>query len=73
MTFEEFFNWCNERACDGCWSMTTAIICAEIIREVRKIPLGKRKKFWNEECREFAEEIVKETNEKIEQIIGETE
>ena len=71
MTFKEFNDWCNERACDGYWSMKTALICAGIIRKVYKIPLWKRKKVWNEEYREIAEEIVKVINEKIEQIIGE--
>lgn len=73
MTFKEFDDWCNERACDGYWSMKTALICAGIIREVYKIPFWKRKKVWNKEYREIAEEIVKVINEKIEKIIGETE
>ena len=50
--------------------MTTALICAGIIREVNKIPFWKRKRIWNEEYREIAEEIVKVINEKIEQIVG---
>ena len=73
MTLKEFDDWCNERACDGHWGMNTAIICVGIIRAVYKIPFWKRKKVWNEEYREIAEEIVKVTNAKIEQIIGETE
>lgn len=73
MTFKEFDDWCNERACDGYWGMNMALICAGIIREVYKIPFWKRKKVWNKEYREIAEEIVMLTNAKIEQIIGETE
>lgn len=73
MTFKEFSGWCNERACDGYWGMNTAIICAGIIREVNKIPFWKRKKVWDKEYRETAEEIVKVVNEKIEQIIGKVE
>ena len=70
MTFKEFNSWCNERACDGHWGMNTVLTCAAIIREVNKIPFWKRKKVWDEEYREVAEEIVKVTNEKIKQIIG---
>lgn len=27
MKFKEFENWCNERACDGCLGMLTAMVC----------------------------------------------
>lgn len=30
MKFKEFVNWCNERACDGCWGTLTAINCSSI-------------------------------------------
>lgn len=73
MTFKEFDDWCNERACDGYWSMGTALTCVRIIREVYKIPFWKRKRVWNEEYREIAEEIVKVINEEIKQIVGEAE
>lgn len=73
MTFKEFKCWCNKRACDGNWSMTTALICAGVIREVHKIPPREREKVWDLEYRESAEEIVKVINENIEQITGETE
>lgn len=36
MTFKEFETWCNERACDGCWSMLTAIVFNDI-RERAKL------------------------------------
>ena len=45
ITFEEFNEWCNIRACDGQWSMFMAINCIEAIRQVRKVkPLFGRKK-----------------------------
>ena len=52
ITFEEFAKWCNERACDGQWSMGTAITCIEVYRKVNTVkPLfGKKKKReeeWN--------------------------
>lgn len=30
MKFKEFVNWCNERACDGCWGMLEAIACINL-------------------------------------------
>lgn len=45
VSFEEFDKWCNERACDGAWSLNDAINCAEAVRQVLKIkPLFGRKK-----------------------------
>ena len=51
--FEEFFEWCNERACDGRWSAITAMLCIGIIDEVLSVkPLFFRKrareKYWKE-------------------------
>lgn len=44
MKFKEFINWCNERACDGCWGMLEAIACINLINEIMKIQFGKEKK-----------------------------
>ena len=45
ITFEEFNELCNMRACDGKWSMFMAVNCIEAIRQVRKVkPLFGRKK-----------------------------
>lgn len=46
MTFKEFKAWCNERACDGCWSYFTAIFCMDIVKEVNRKPFWRREKFW---------------------------
>jgi hypothetical protein len=27
MKYKEFVKWCNERACDGAWSIGTAMSC----------------------------------------------
>ena len=48
MKYKEFEQWCNERACDGRWSMQTAIACIEIMKEVNKQPFWKREKYWRE-------------------------
>ena len=45
ITFEEFNQWCNMRACDGQWSMFMAVNCMEAIRRVQKVkPFFGRKK-----------------------------
>lgn len=43
MKFKEFVNWCNERACDGCWGTLTAMACIDLIGEVKKPHFGKEK------------------------------
>lgn len=48
MKFKEFTNWCNERACDGCWGMLEAMTCISLIKEIRKAPFWKREKIWKE-------------------------
>ena len=37
MTFDEFFNYCEERACDGRWSLEEAVLCLGIIRHLQSI------------------------------------
>ena len=45
ITFEEFDEWCNMRACDCQWSLFMAVNCIEAIRQVLKVkPLFRRKK-----------------------------
>ena len=45
ITFEEFYEWCHMRVCDGQWSMFMAVNYMEIIRQVLKVkPLFGRKK-----------------------------
>lgn len=34
MTYKEFRDWCNRRACDGCWGIREALICMTAVREV---------------------------------------
>ena len=48
MKFRQFIKWCNDRACDGCWDMLTAITCSDLIDRVRKIPFWKREKYWRD-------------------------
>lgn len=58
MTFKEFEAWCNARACDGCWSMDTAIYCIEVGRHIKSLPFWKRKKAWQEVSDFIYKEIV---------------
>ena len=37
MSYEEFKKWCNDRACDGRWSMLEAMACLQVIKEIDSI------------------------------------
>lgn len=63
MKFKEFVNWCNERACDGCWGMLEAMTCINLIEEIRKAP------FWKENCeQQVLEEIINPIEKKLEEM-----
>lgn len=69
MKFKEFENWCNERACDGCWGMPEAIACIKLINEVMKIQFWKREKFWKENYeKQVLEEIINPIEKKLEEM-----
>lgn len=72
MTYNQFVTWCNERAADGCWGLLVSVLCLDIIREVKEVPFYKRKKAWNRinENNRVYYEIVKPTNEKIEEFFS---
>lgn len=69
MKFKEFTNWCNERACDGCWGMLEAIACINLINEIMKIQFWKREKIWKENYEQQAlEEIINPIEKKLEEV-----
>lgn len=68
MTFKEFKNWCNERACDGCWGMLTSLTCIDIMNRINKLRWWKRKKAWEEIENQVMEEIVNPINAKIKEL-----
>lgn len=69
MKFKEFVNWCNERACDGCWGMLVAIACINLINEIMKIQFWKREKIWKENYeRQVLEEIINPIEKKLEEM-----
>ena len=70
MTFKEFANWCNDRACDGCWGRMEAICCIEIIDRVREKPFWKREKEWQRLNAEYSieKDLVIPINQMIEEV-----
>lgn len=66
MTFKEFTAWCNERACDGRWGMVEAMVCIDLMAEIRKLSFWKRENFWRELYeKRILDEIVEPINQKI--------
>lgn len=71
MKFKEFSRWCNNRACDGCWGMSEAIICVRVCEEIYTYPFWKREKIWKEKYKdEIENKIVNRTNELIREYRG---
>jgi len=55
MTYVEFKDWCNARACDGQWSMVQAATCIAAINDVESVCVkGLFKKKANEIAKESA-------------------
>ena len=48
MKYKEFVDWCNQRACDGCWSAGTAMYCIGICNIINSYRFWKRNKVWKE-------------------------
>jgi hypothetical protein len=42
MTYDDFFYYCEERACDGRWSLEEALLCLEIIERLKNIRVYTR-------------------------------
>ena len=68
MTFKEFVEWCNNRACDGLWGIIESMVCIDIISSIRKLPFWKRKKAWIEKEKQVLDEIVNPINRKIQEM-----
>ena len=73
MKFKEFTKWCNERACDGCWSLNTSMFCIDILNQVRSVPFWKREKKWQllNELYSIENDVVAVINNKIKEVYGE--
>lgn len=70
MPYKEFVAWCNERACDGCWSMETAMYCIKIMDNINHLPFWKRKKEWSKVKDTIETEVVSVINAKIQALKG---
>ena len=65
MKYKEFSDWCNQRACDGCWSSATAICCIGICETINAEHFWKREKIWKEKYeKEIVRDVVEVINEK---------
>lgn len=70
MTFKQFRQWCNDRACDGRWGYDTAVYCIELIQNMMKIPWWKRNKVWKKIQCGVLYAVVNPTNQKIKEVMG---
>lgn len=69
MKYKKFVAWCNQRACDGCWGMLTAMACIDLIGKMRKVPFWKREKIWKEKYeKQVLDEIINPIEEKMKEL-----
>lgn len=57
MTYKEFLEYCNDRACDGRWGFDEAVTCLSVIDEINAIKvktLGFTRKKKTEQAQEEA-------------------
>ena len=70
MTFKQFKQWCNGRACDGCWGSHDALYCINLIENMKKIPWWKRKRVWKKIEHSVIYAVVNPINKKIQDALG---
>lgn len=70
MNFREFRRWCNDRACDGCWSLDVEKFCIGLLDNMQKIPFWKKRKAWNKIKNGVIHAVVIPTNIKIQERRG---
>ena len=61
-TFKQFVDYCEKRACDGCWGYDEAMMCVKIVRDINSIEvrfLGILCKKKTERAREAAWKLVR--------------
>lgn len=69
MKYKEFNDWCNQRACDGYWSMETAIYCIGVCEKINQEHFWKREKIWKNEYEEtIVRDVVNIINQKIKDL-----
>lgn len=67
MKYKEFMSWCNERACDGMWSMGEAAACIDLIEFMKHVPFWKKRAEW-ELRKEAATNLVQKINQRYSYI-----
>lgn len=70
MTFKQFKQWCNERACDGCWGYNEAVYCIELLDTMMKIPFWRRNKVWKLVETKVLYAVVNPINQKIQEVMS---
>ena len=70
MTYKQFKQWCNERACDGCWGMQVALLCIDVMKEINRLPFWKREKVWKQIEHRMLVEVITPTNKIIQGVTG---
>ena len=71
VSFRQFVQWCNERACDGCWGIGTAAICIGVMEDVKARPRREQNKFWLENFEEEVRtQVIEPINAKIKEGYG---
>ena len=69
MTFEDFMVWCNDRACDGFWSLREVMEVLDIVSDVMKTRPWRREKYWKKRYESrVMQRIVIPTNKRIEEF-----
>lgn len=68
MKFKEFLTWCNERACDGEWGASHAVICTNVIRQIKILPFWKRENEWKKWEKDILDCVVTPVNKIREQL-----
>ena len=58
MTFKDFVEWCNMRACDGLWGRYHVIVAIDVIKDVRKRSFWRREKYWEKYYKENVVSII---------------
>ena len=69
MTFKEFMVWCNDRACDGLWSLREVMEVLDIVSDVMKTRPWRREKYWKKRYESrVMQQIVIPLNKRIEEF-----
>jgi hypothetical protein len=68
MSYKEFSNWCNDRACDGRWSLQEALVYIDMLRKIDAVCVkGLFKKRATRNAREIAwQKLISELKNQLE-------